>query len=583
MGDDVMEIHASQSDESLMDDLSPKPSSSGSLRGAISQLPAPFNLLGEFNGHSPLWGHDDTNSRGRKIEQLISDHCLCLLNNDEKTYFHAPTRSFHSLDLAIGSPVLLPLLTFEVDQDLHNSDHFPLLVSHVNGAGSHDFVPPNYHFHRADWDKFTRLAIITGSMVQNRAVADAIFNVTEAIRNAADAAIPKTSNSPRKLCKPWWNTSCQQAKKEQRRAWGIFRRYPTTENLIAFKRAKALARRIRRQCQRESWIQYVSSITSSTTSQQLWRKFKAANRLYREFTLPILETSTALYSSPFDVANVIGQTFASVSSSDSYSRIVLWSRNVLIVPSHSSDSKLCPKWKIEKQIQEIKTNNNISYQEARTLIAPQLSQTYAQVAKSSTATSTNQTDENITRIKCPPLQLLQPLLSVPQPNKYPSITSVSTSSSTTQANLETRTLIRSNKSAALSTEIQPLPESDPTASNGEHFNAPEVPQCAKRNSRNRRKRPKVQKAEIKIKMAPHRPRKSTPTELTTDEEDMIMYDVQTEELEPNPEDKFAVMECFVNNPSEYMRSLTPTRFSAFWPMLLRRREAGVSPLLSIGW
>ncbi|GFU48714.1 RNA-directed DNA polymerase from mobile element jockey [Trichonephila clavipes] len=234
------------------------------------------------------------------------------------------------------------------------------------------------------------------------------------------------------------------------------------------------------------------------------------------------------------------------------------------------------------------------------LHSPQLSQTYAQVAKSSTATSTTQTDENITRIKCPPLQLLQPLLSVPQPNQYPSITAVSTSSSTTQANLlpsassikpstkiasrlpkpissaaapdnslntsasslsaETRTLIRSNKSAALSTEIQPLPESDPTASNGEHFNVPEVPQCAKRNSRNRRKRPKVQKAEIKIQMAPHRPRKSTPTELTTDEEDMIMYDVEAEELEPNPEDKFAVMECFVNNPSEYMRALTPTQF-----------------------
>ncbi|GFW69830.1 hypothetical protein TNCV_2549451 [Trichonephila clavipes] len=30
--------------------------------------------------------------------------------------------------------------------------------------------------------------------------------------------------------------------KEQRRAWGIFRRYPTSDNLIAFKRA-ALARR----------------------------------------------------------------------------------------------------------------------------------------------------------------------------------------------------------------------------------------------------------------------------------------------------------------------------------------------------
>ncbi|GFX80419.1 RNA-directed DNA polymerase from mobile element jockey [Trichonephila clavipes] len=253
------------------------------LNYLVSQLPAPFILLGDFNGHSPLWGYDVTNSRGRQIEQLISDHCLCLLNNDEKTYFHAPTRTFHSLDLAICSPTLLPMLHFEVANDLHNSDHFPLLVSH------------------------------------NRAVDEAVLNVTEAIRNAADAAIPRTSNSPRKLCKPWWNASCQPAKKEQRRAWGIFRRYPTTDNLIAFKRAKALPRRIRRQCQRESWIQYVSSITSSTTSQQLWRKVKAANGLYRDFNIPILETSTALYSSPLDVANLIGKTFASVSSSDSYS------------------------------------------------------------------------------------------------------------------------------------------------------------------------------------------------------------------------------------------------------------------------
>ncbi|GFX33302.1 uncharacterized protein TNCV_811641 [Trichonephila clavipes] len=67
---------------------------------------------------------------------------------------------------------------------------------------------------------------------------------------------------------------------------------------------------------------------------------------------------------------------------------------------HPSDSKICPKWKIEKQIQEIKTNKNISYPEARKLIVPQLSQTYAQAAKSSTLNNSTQTDENITKIKC---------------------------------------------------------------------------------------------------------------------------------------------------------------------------------------
>ncbi|GFY16137.1 hypothetical protein TNCV_3531401 [Trichonephila clavipes] len=71
-------------------------------------------------------------------------------------------------------------------------------------------------------------------------------------------------------------------------------------------------------------------------------------------------------------------------------------------------------------------------------------------------------------------------------------------------------------------QLKTLPESVPTTSNREHSNAPEITQCIKRN---RRKRPKVQKPEIEIKMAPHRPRKSAPAEYTTDEEDMITYDV----------------------------------------------------------
>ncbi|GFX80870.1 uncharacterized protein TNCV_2766351 [Trichonephila clavipes] len=83
--------------------------------------------------------------------------------------------------------------------------------------------------------------------------------------------------------------------------------------------------------------------------------------------------------------------------------------------SHPSDSKLCSKWKTEKEIQVIRTNRNIPYVEARKLIAPQLSQSYAQVTKLSTTTTTTQTDENITKTVCSPLKLLQPLISVPKP------------------------------------------------------------------------------------------------------------------------------------------------------------------------
>ncbi|GFU34071.1 uncharacterized protein TNCV_3198821 [Trichonephila clavipes] len=103
--------------------------------------------------------------------------------------------------------------------------------------------------------------------------------------------------------------------------------------------------------------------------------------------------------------------------------------------SHYSNSKLYPKRKTEKEIQTIKINRNISYLEARKLTAPKVSQTYTQVSKPSIATITTQTDENITKIKCPSLQLLQVLVSVPQRNEFPSIPSVPRSSSTIQSNL----------------------------------------------------------------------------------------------------------------------------------------------------
>ncbi|GBN95778.1 hypothetical protein AVEN_200054-1 [Araneus ventricosus] len=231
----------------------------------VDQLPTPFILLGDFNGHSTLWGSDVTNSRGRQIEKLISNHCLCLLNDDEKTYFHEPTRSFHSLDLAICSPTLLPLLNFTVGSDLCNSDHFPIVVSYADSGGAIQY-PPRYLFQRADWGNFIQLADITESMVSTADITEAVQNVIDCLINAANNTIPKSSPRLRKFRRPWWNEACRDSRKEEKKLWNIFRRYPTTENHVAFKRAKALARRIRRRSQRESWINFVSSITSSTSS-----------------------------------------------------------------------------------------------------------------------------------------------------------------------------------------------------------------------------------------------------------------------------------------------------------------------------
>ncbi|GFU38117.1 RNA-directed DNA polymerase from mobile element jockey [Trichonephila clavipes] len=260
--------------------------------------------------------------------------------------------------------------------------------------------------------------------------------------------------------------------------------------------------------------------------------------------------------------------------------------------SHPSDSKLCQKWKIEKQIQEIKINKNISYFEARRLIVPQLTQTYAQAARPSTISTATQTDPNLSNIICPPLQCLTPISSKnPLPGTSSSVSTFSTSSSSTQGNLlpspsgilptiqsepllqipipttttttspdnnlntlvsplETETRSRTPPAKLDSVSTENLHESVPNESNSEHSTAAEAQQIVKRKSRNRRKHSKIQKPDIEIKRVPHRSRNATPTEITTDDEDMITYEVEEEELEQDP---------FIL-PEGYLRALTPSRY-----------------------
>ncbi|GFT22316.1 hypothetical protein TNCV_3273121 [Trichonephila clavipes] len=146
-------------------------------------------------------------------------------------------------------------------------------------------------------------------------------------------------------------------------------------------------------------------------------------------------------------------------------------------------------------------------------------QRVTQATKPSTISPTNQTDPNITNTICPPLQCLKPVSSKnPMPSTSSSVSTVSTSSSSTQENLlpspstiiptiqsesllkiplptttttspdnnlntsvsslETETRSLTTPDPALSTEN--LPESVPTTSNIEHSHAAEFPQSVKK-------------------------------------------------------------------------------------------------------
>ncbi|GFT35033.1 putative RNA-directed DNA polymerase from transposon X-element [Trichonephila clavipes] len=274
--------------------------------------------------------------------------------------------------------------------------------------------------------------------------------------------------------------------------------------------------------------------------------------------------------------------------------------------SHPSDSKLCSKWKTEKEIQVIKTNRNIPYVEARKLIAPQLSQSYAQVTKLSTATTTTQTDENITKIVCSPLNLLQPLISVPKPTISSSVAAVTKPSSSTQTQLLPSASFVTVPSLSESQPSIPLIDTAPTTSNNLSTTSafslsnktlvhrmktmftplpaetcpavetatsitdtiPFTSQDAKQTLKSRKKRRPKRSITSKIdtQLTPHKPKKSTPLQDTSDE-DMLIYDVAEEVESPKKLTPVEEIEKLSDEwwqaegwkREEYSRTLTPTR------------------------
>ncbi|GFX59804.1 putative RNA-directed DNA polymerase from transposon X-element [Trichonephila clavipes] len=118
--------------------------------------------------------------------------------------------------LEVPSSVLPLHTSLQAVTDLYNSDHFPIILSHDYDTGGKTF-PPTYSYSCADWALFTQLAVIPDAMIKAESVDIAVQEVTNVLIAAADLSIPKSSSHSFQHYKPWWNTDCQTAYKNQRK------------------------------------------------------------------------------------------------------------------------------------------------------------------------------------------------------------------------------------------------------------------------------------------------------------------------------------------------------------------------------
>jgi endonuclease/exonuclease/phosphatase family metal-dependent hydrolase len=104
------------------------------LKHLSDQLPTPFIIMGDFNGHDPLWGSTTTTDKGKKLKDFLSQEGSCIFNDGTDTYLHPGNGSYPAVDLTVTGPSPLLDFSWNVPDDLCGSEHYPIILESLNST-----------------------------------------------------------------------------------------------------------------------------------------------------------------------------------------------------------------------------------------------------------------------------------------------------------------------------------------------------------------------------------------------------------------------------------------------------------------
>lgn len=287
------------------------------LQSLLSQCPAPILLVGDVNARCPAWGSDVLDRRGSMLESLFIQTPLSVLNTGAPTHLDLHRGTTSSIDVSVASPPLVPFLSWSTLDDLHDSDHFPILIS-LDHPTLHPPKapiprPPRWLLRRANWEKF--VLIMSNLRLPDLPLEEAVHAFSSALIEAASESIPKSSSRPHNRPPvPWWSPECEEASRYRKWALRKFKRRPNSKYRAVFEASRREARTILRTHKRNLWAHYISSLTVFTPASEVWRKIRNILGKARSPPPPFLRQGDSVITDPTAIATAFGEYYASLAS-----------------------------------------------------------------------------------------------------------------------------------------------------------------------------------------------------------------------------------------------------------------------------
>ena len=284
-------------------------------------MPESCLLLGDFNGHNPLWGSRHLSPRGRIIESGLNRHSLVTMNDGTPTFFSRGHRTTSAIDLSISSARVAPLFEWTVASDPLFSDHYPI---HLLLATPHHIpsMPTIKKFEtkNADWAMFN-------TNVNRHAPYDislTINDFTKAILESAEETFKEKNisvgNSNRPQNAVWWNWKCQRAKALRKRAFRNFQKCICDVHAHLYSEARKECDKIIFEEKKEAWQSYAAKCNRFTPLGDIWKQVRSfASRRIPLGAFPQLHSNGQFITDPNAVTNALAKHFADASSTVIYS------------------------------------------------------------------------------------------------------------------------------------------------------------------------------------------------------------------------------------------------------------------------
>ncbi|KAG5885113.1 hypothetical protein JTB14_017288 [Gonioctena quinquepunctata] len=139
--------------------------------------------------------------RGRRIENILDNENITILNSGEATHFSARSSSFSSIDLSMCTPNIAPILTWKPLDDLHSSDHFPIQLP-IDILPQQISVGKKWLMKKSNWEEYSQLVSIPDPELYEE-TDHAVEAITSSIVNTAHLSIPKPNGIRSSKAVPW--------------------------------------------------------------------------------------------------------------------------------------------------------------------------------------------------------------------------------------------------------------------------------------------------------------------------------------------------------------------------------------------